>query len=186
MEQSSACGNCGEPMAEPTSTPVEKRQPCPKCGSTSRRFSGEMHASMKPLSVSFNAELVSYPKALLTIARGLIDQGHFNVGIVTSHMACEVAAERAFDAIYAAKKLESLGEALEGLMNGHNLGNDKHRKLWNALTGTSLENEPFWSQFQSASKKRNSIVHGGGHANKVEAEAALRASTDLVTHLKQI
>jgi hypothetical protein len=74
--------------------------------------------------------------------------------------------------------LESLGEAVEGLMNGHNLGNDKHRKLWNALTGTSLENEPFWSQFQSASKKRNSIVHGGKHANKVEAEAALRASTD--------
>jgi hypothetical protein len=71
-------------------------------------------------------------------------------------------------------------------MNGHNLGNDKNRKLWNALTRTSLENEPFWSQFQSASKKRNSIVHGGRACQQVEAEAALRASTELITHLKQI
>jgi hypothetical protein len=99
VEQSSACGNCDEPLAEATNTPVIKRQPCPKCGSTSRRFSGEMHVSMKPLSASFNAEVVSYPKALLTISQGLIDQGHFNIAIVTSHMACEIAAERAFDAI---------------------------------------------------------------------------------------
>jgi hypothetical protein len=64
VEQSSACGNCDEPLAEATNTPVIKRQPCPKCGSTSRRFSGEMHVSMKPLSASFNAEVVSYPKDL--------------------------------------------------------------------------------------------------------------------------
>ncbi len=157
MAESTACGNCGEPLTEPASTAVEKRQPCPKCGSTRRNFSVEMTASVSA-SASFTAAVITYPKALLTIAQNLIDQGHFNIGIVTSHMACEVAAERAFDAAYAAKKLEPLGEAVDGLMNGHNLGNEKHRKLYNALTGTELEKQSFWTRFKSASEKRNSIV----------------------------
>jgi hypothetical protein len=123
---------------------------------------------------------------LLSIAQGLIGQDHFNIAIVTSLMACEVAAERAFDAAYAARKLEPLGEVVDSLMNGHNLGNDRHRRLWNALTGTELEKELFWVRFKSASEKRNAIVHGGGHANKAEAEAALQAATDLIRHLKQI
>ncbi len=185
MADSTACGNCGEPISEPANTPVESRQPCPKCGSTRRNFSAEMTGSLT-VSGSVTATVITYPNALLTIAKSLIDQGHFNIAIVTSHMACEVAAERAFDAEYAAKKLDALGEAVDDLMNGHNLGNEKQRKLYNALTGTELEKEPFWSRFKSASEKRNSIVHRGGHANKKEAEDALQAAMDLITHLKQI
>lgn len=185
MAESTVCGNCGETVTEPASTPVEKRQPCPKCGSTRRNFSVELTASVSA-SASMTATLVTYPNALLTIARSLIDQGHFNIAIVTSHMACEVAAERAFDAAYAAKNLEPLGEAVDGLMNGHNLANDKHRKLYNALTGTELEKQSFWPQFRSASEKRNSIVHRGGHANKIEAEAASQAANELITYLKQM
>jgi hypothetical protein len=101
-------------------------------------------------------------------------------------MACEVATERAFDAAYAAKKLEPLGEAVDDLMNGNNLANNKHRKLYNVLTGTELEKQSFWPQFKSASEKRNSIVHKGGHANKNEAEAALQAANELITYLKQM
>ena len=185
VAESTACGNCGEPLTEPASTPVEKRQPCPKCGSTRRNFSVEMTASVT-VSGSLTATVITYPKALLTIAQSLIDQGHFNIAIVTSNMACEVAAERAFDAAYAAKKLEPLGEAVDGLMNGHNLGNEKHRKLYNALTGTELEKQSFWPRFKNASEKRNSIVHKGGHANKIEAEAALQAANELITYLKQM
>jgi len=185
MAESTACGNCGETLTEPASTPVEKRQPCPKCGSTRRNFSVELTASVTA-SASVTATVVTYPNALLTIAQSLINQGHFNIAIVTSHMACEVAAERAFDAEYAAKNLEPLGEAVDGLMNGHNLANDKHRKLYNALTGTELEKQSFWPRFKSASEKRNSIVHKGGHANKVEAEAALQAASEVVTYLKQM
>jgi len=105
MAESTACGNCGETLTEPASTPVEKRQPCPKCGSTRRNFSVELTASVTA-SASVTATVVTYPNALLTIAQSLINQGHFNIAIVTSHMACEVAAERAFDAEYAAKNLQ--------------------------------------------------------------------------------
>ena len=185
MAESTVCGNCGERLNEPPSTAVEQRQPCPKCGSTRRNFSVELTASVT-VSASVTATLITYPNALLTIARSLIDQDHFNIAIVTSHMACEVAAERAFDAAYAANNLEPLGEAVDGLMNGHNLANDKHRKLYNALTGTELEKQAFWPRFKSASEKRNSIVHRGGHANKSEAEAASHAASEFITYLKQM
>jgi hypothetical protein len=161
------------------------RQPCPKCGSKRRNFSATVTSSIA-VSVSATATVITHPRALLTIAQSLIGEGHFNIAIVTSHMACEVAAERAFDVAYAAKKLELLGEAVEELMNGHNLGNDKHRKLYDALTGTYLEKEVFWPQFKKASEKRNAIVHKGGQANRAEAEAALQASKDLITYLKQL
>jgi hypothetical protein len=185
VPESSACGNCGEPLSEPASTPAEKRRPCPKCGSTRRNFSVEISASIT-LSASHTAKAITYPKALLTIAQSLIDQGHFNIAVVTSHIACEVAAERAFDVAYAAMSLEPLGEAVGSLMNGHNLGNDKHRKLYNALTGTQLENQPFWQRFLTASKKRNSIVLKGEHATKTEAETAVQAAKELITHLRQM
>ena len=185
MAESTVCGNCGETITEPARTPFEKRQPCPKCGSMRRNFSVELTASVTA-SASVTATLVTYPNALLTIAQSLIDQGHFNIAIVTSHMACEVAAERAFNAGYAAKKLELLGEAVDGLMNGKNLANVKHRKLYNALTDSELEKQSFWQRFKNASEKRNSIIHKGGHANKVEAEAALQAANDLITYLKQM
>ena len=185
MSESTACGNCGEPLTESANTPVESRQPCPKCGSMRRSFSEEMTVSLT-VSGSVTPTVITYPQALLTIAKSLVDQDLFNIAIVTSHLACEVAAERAFDAAYAAKKLEPLGEAVDGLMNGHNLANEKHRKLYNALTGTGLEKEPFWSRFKIASEKRNAIVHKGGQANKKEAEDALQAAMDLITHLKQI
>ena len=101
-------------------------------------------------------------------------------------MACEVASERAFDAEYAAKGLSILGEAVDELMNGHSLGNDKYRKLYNTLTGAKIEQLPFWADFINASKKRNSIIHKGGLATQPEAETALNAATQLITYLKQI
>jgi hypothetical protein len=185
LPESTACGNCGEPLTELASISVEKRQPCPKCGSTRRTFSVEMTATVTA-SASCTATLITYPKALVTIAQSLIDQGYFNIAIVTSHMACEIAAERAFDAAYAAKGLTPLGEAVGDLMNGYNLGNERYRKLYNVLTGIEIEKQPFWPRFKNASEKRNSIVHKGGQANKLEAEAALQAANDLITHLKQL
>ena len=134
----------------------------------------------------FNAAAGSLTDVYLTIANNLINQGYFNIAIVTSHIACEIAAERAFDAAYAAKNLETLGAAVDDLMNGNNLGNERHRKLYNALTGTNIEKESFWQQFKTASKLRNAIIHKGSQANKDEAEAALQAAKDLIAYLKQL
>ncbi len=185
MAESITCGNCGGTITEPAGTPLKERTPCPKCGSTCVAFSEEVTASLSA-SASVTESVVTYPKALLTIAQKLIEQGFFNIAIVTSQMACELAAERAFDAAYASKKLEPLGEAIDSLMNGHNLANHKHRQLYNKLTDTQLEKQSFWCSFKEASERRNSVIHKGTHVSKSEAEAALQAANDLITYLKQI
>jgi hypothetical protein len=37
--RSTKCGQCGKPLSEDPSTPVEQRTACPSCGSTARAFS---------------------------------------------------------------------------------------------------------------------------------------------------
>src|SRR5690349_13184804 len=38
-----ACGNCESQLAESQGLPIEHRQPCPDCGSTSRKFFVSVH-----------------------------------------------------------------------------------------------------------------------------------------------
>jgi hypothetical protein len=129
--------------------------------------------------------LFSYAQALLSIARSLINQGHFNIAIVTSHMACEVATEKALGAAFASRGIADLEEAVEALMNGYNLANDRHRKLYCALARDDIHKQPFWQQFKESAEGRNKIIHKGANASKVEAESSLKAAIDLVAHLKQ-
>ena len=49
------------------------------------------------VTLTANATVITHPTMLLTIAQSLIDQGLVDIAIITSHMACEVAAERVFD-----------------------------------------------------------------------------------------
>lgn len=41
-----ACGSCGEALNEPSDLDVALREPCPACGSTSRRFGVELHSTV--------------------------------------------------------------------------------------------------------------------------------------------
>jgi hypothetical protein len=52
------CGNCGTPIAEPPDTPVEARQPCPGCGSTTRAFEATLSGVLSVFS-SLNIQMRS-------------------------------------------------------------------------------------------------------------------------------
>jgi hypothetical protein len=41
------CGQCGKPLNEPPSMPVEQRTACPSCGSTVRAFSIEISSTLE-------------------------------------------------------------------------------------------------------------------------------------------
>lgn len=41
------CAQCGEPLAEPPDTPVEEREPCPRCGSRNRLTKVEMEDKLE-------------------------------------------------------------------------------------------------------------------------------------------
>lgn len=176
------CGNCGTVLTNAVSADGTLN-PCPACGSTNQVVALQA-VSTAMFSVQANIEVISYPKNLLAVADALIEQSHWNIATVVGHMACEVATERAFDSAYSDRNIDDLAEAIEGLLPGYNMANDKIRKLYNAVTKKQIETEPFWKDFVDSSKRRNAIVHKSHIASEQEARATLDACRAFCEHLK--
>jgi len=134
-------------------------------------------------SLNATITVVPYPTRLLEITRRLREGGEYTVSVITSIMACEVATERALSAAFKANKLEHIEDAVNEFMNGHVLNNDRHRKLYNALTGDAIEQEPFWGRWKQAAELRNKIIHGSTQATAQEAEGANIAADEFVSHM---
>ncbi len=49
------CGQCGKVLDEPSDTPLQKRTPCPECGSIARHFEREI-ADVSPTQSSIRAK----------------------------------------------------------------------------------------------------------------------------------
>src|SRR6266511_1913279 len=118
-------------------------------------------------TVETRAEVRTYPQALLAMARKLLDEGQFSLAVIVCHMACEVAAERSLSAAFAKKGLQDLGKAVDEFLNGYNLAAERNRKLYTALTGDHIEQQPFWPKFKESATRRNDIVHGDLPVNEV-------------------
>jgi hypothetical protein len=85
------CGACGTIIDEPTDTPAEERQPCPKCGSTRRTFNLGLASAITAMSsisaTRFSA--FSAPKKRTSSALSLANEGHEGI-------ACKCRAGRPF------------------------------------------------------------------------------------------
>ena len=180
-----ACGQCGEPILDdaPGSDPSQ-RKPCPKCGSTTRAFSVQVHMTTSA-KATVETEVITYPQNLLALARMLVDEGRFTIAVIVAHMASEIATERSLSEAFRTKGLEYLEPSVDEFLNGYNLANDRIRKLYTALTGDEIQNMPFWQKFKESAQRRNGIVHGSLIVGKTEAEESYKAAADLVTYLKK-
>jgi hypothetical protein len=136
-------------------------------------------------SLGVDLQVLTYPQRLLTLAQRLIDEGEYSVSIVVSHIACEIATDRSFTEAFRARGIEDLEEPIEKLFSGNNLGNDKTRKLYTALTGDEIQNQPFWQRFTDSAKRRNSISHNGVAYEQTEADQSLAVAKAFVAHLGQ-
>jgi hypothetical protein len=134
---------------------------------------------------SATATVIPYTQRLIDTARGFIDQGHHQMAVIVCHMACEIATERALSQAFARRGIQDLEEPVEKLLNGYNMGNDRIRKLYTALTKDEIEKEPFWAEFKASAERRNGIIHRGDIVDQPAAERSLRAATSFVAHLGQ-
>jgi hypothetical protein len=140
------------------------------------------------VDVKARADVITYPQALLIMARKLIDEGQFGLAVIICHLACEVATERALSQAFARRGIADVEDAVEAFLNGYSLRNDRNRQLYTALTGDDIAQQPFWPKFTASARRRNDIVHGElpvGHVQQVDAEESFTAASDLVAHLKQ-
>ena len=128
--------------------------------------------------------VITYPEALLTTAQRLIADGECSIAVVVAHMACEISAERALSRAFTANGIGYLDEAVDDLLPGYNLANDRVRNLYNAVTGNEIEKQSFWQTFKESATRRNRAVHKGKVVTKAEAETSFKAAKDLVAFLK--
>jgi hypothetical protein len=136
-------------------------------------------------SVTVQDEVITYPQALLSDARNLIDSGQFSMGVVVSHIACELATERSLFAAFASKGIQYLEEWILDSLNGYNLANKRVRRLFTALTGNEIQEQPFWQNFTESVERRNQIVHRGVKVGQAEAEDSLKVATDFLAYLRK-
>jgi len=178
------CGKCGAPIyGEAPNGEPEKRKPCPKCGSTARSFS--LKASIRvAVAATATATVMTYAQALLLTAKELLSSGQPSISVVVSHMACEVAAERALSQAFSKRGIKYLEKPVYDLISSHNLANDRTRSLYTALTGDKVQNLGSWGAFKESSDRRNRIIHGGSIVKPLEAQESIDAATALITHLE--
>jgi hypothetical protein len=134
------------------------------------------------------AEVITYPQRLMNIARSLIDdEGQFSFAVVVAHTACEIATERSLDEAFVAKGIsDRIQDWVKSLNYGYNLGSDRIRRLYTALTGDELQKEQdFWQKFKASVERRHRIVHKGVMVEKADAEASYEAASELLARLKK-
>jgi hypothetical protein len=179
------CGKCGTVLyGESSGGAASERKPCPCCGSTTRSFPVRVSSHIK-LSGTVQAEVITYPQALLENAKHLITTKQYNDALVIAHMACEIAAERAFAKALAKKCHQTPKETGVDLPTGYNLADERTRKQYTAVTGDHIQDQPFWQAFMQFVDLRNQIVHGTKRVSRAEAEASLEAANSLVRHLNE-
>jgi hypothetical protein len=54
-----------------------------------------------------------------------------------------------------------------------------------AVTGDTIEREPFWTAFKQSVKRRNNIVHDGKTPTEAEAKESQHAATAFVEHVSR-
>jgi len=123
---------------------------------------------------------------LLHAAEEMLASGRYEVAVVTAQMACEMSVEQVFGVFFEARGLSDLEAPIEDLLPSYNLGNDKVRRLYSALTFDQVSREFFWSEYKTMVSIRNKAVHAGGRVQQSQAAMALRIAAALLEHLNLV
>lgn len=110
----------------------------------------------------------------------------YEVCVVTAQMACEICAERVLRKFFAERDVVFLESAIGELLPSYNLSNDKVRKVYVALTGDSIHQQFFWSEYKVVVSLRNKAVHAGSRIQESQAQMVLRVAKLVVKHLQSV
>ncbi|MHB8328027.1 MAG: hypothetical protein ACYDD6_00095 [Acidimicrobiales bacterium] len=72
-----------------------------------------------------------------------------------------------------------------------NLDERRVRNTWNAITGDTIQNSPFWQDFTAHVERRNKIAHtatvdGTTLPTKADADASIDVAQRLSDHIKDV
>ena len=107
----------------------------------------------------------------------------FEIAVVTAQMACEIQVERVLRAWFACRALTDLESAIDDLLPGYNLSNEKLRKLYTSLTGDAIQHQSFWGEYKVLVSLRNKAVHAGVRLQETHAKVGISAAQRMLRHL---
>jgi hypothetical protein len=126
-------------------------------------------------------------EVLLEAAKRLRDDGHPEAAIVTAQTACEVCTERVMTETFLRRRIDYLSDPLGRLLPNYNIGNDRVRKIYEAVTNDSIAaaDNARWQRFQQHVKKRQGVVHGGQEATPSDADASITVVEEVIEHVRR-
>ena len=127
-----------------------------------------------------------YHETLVSLAEELLKQKAFGVAVVVAHMACEIVVERAMTKAFAKRSIQDLEDRIMEFVPGYNLGNDRIRKLYTALTGDKVGDEAFWQEFKDSSQRRNRSIHNGEQIAEADANRSVTVVRKFIEHVERV
>jgi hypothetical protein len=135
------------------------------------------------------------PRDLLNTVEQLRDNGHWGSAVVFAQTACELCTELVIT--YGFHRLLSpasperpfrckLGEKVGNLFTSYNLGNQKLRGVYEALTGNAIQECSFWVRYLELTALRNRIVHRGMQATEEQARQARDTAGEFLRHMETV
>jgi hypothetical protein len=116
---------------------------------------------------------------LLARARELHGTGDHDLAVIIAQTACEVLVADAMRPIIASHASEDLRAGVLARVTSYTLVDDPTRRLWNRLTATEIQKEPWWEGYKSHVKRRNRIAHRGDRIDSSAAQLSIEAAQSL-------
>ncbi len=123
-------------------------------------------------------------KQLLDAARQHHQQGRHQETVIFAQMAAEVAAESRLNVLIQQVQPAALQPLLQRQLDFNaNLARKEIRRLYDGLTGDTLADNTWWSDYHTNSERRNAVAHRGAPVSAAEAARGLSAVESLIDHL---
>jgi hypothetical protein len=125
-----------------------------------------------------------YYRQLLDAAARYRADREYAVAVIIAQTACELVAEWAFETFLGDHNLTERDQ--KNLTKNFNVANDRVKALYVVLSGDRIDQQPFWPDLRDHADRRNKIVHKGEKATAKDADASIRAATELISHVESV
>ena len=126
-------------------------------------------------------------ESLLATARRHHDKGDYQESVIFSQIAAEIAADACLTRLIDRTEPTSMSKWLKDQLKVNtNLANESVRKMYTALSGDSIADATWWSQYKKHTQLRNDVAHEGARVTSQQSERGLAVVRSLIDHMASI
>jgi len=139
------------------------------------------------MSAALLAELTKpFHQKLLEEAKHSLHAGLYEMAVVLSQAACEMCTEWALTTLLTIRNIKGLAEPLLDLFKATDICTERLHNVYEALSGDSPNQQPFWSALKIHHARRNGVVHRGQKSSQNEAQESVLVVEQYLLHLENV